>query len=166
MPASTHKHKAQSRPTFCILVRRLFYKMVDPSFIWRWCLRAIWKISNVLTAVTSDVTNNIEVGMIIQLSFNHSFKIVKIDKDTNIDATSVSTLGTVMIAVYRKWSFKERSLSKETPLRITKDKLPVIHPMKNCESLNLQYALAWVSGVSGEKGKMEAKKEERWSPLP
>ena len=92
-----------------------------------------------LTAVTSDVTNNIEVGMIIQLSFNHSFKIVKIDKHTNKDATSASTLGTV-VALYRKWSFKERSLSKETPLTITKDKLPVIHPMKNCESLNLQYA--------------------------
>lgn len=86
-----------------------------------------------LTAVTSDVTENIAAGMIIQLSFNHSFKIVKRDKDANIDATSVSTLGTVMVALYRKWSFKERSLSKETPLRITKDKLPVIHPMKNWE---------------------------------
>ena len=32
MPASIHKHKEQSRPTFCILVRRLFYRMVDPSF--------------------------------------------------------------------------------------------------------------------------------------
>ena len=91
-----------------------------------------------LTAVTSDVTNNIEVGMIIQLPFNHSFKIVKIDKDTNKDATSASTLGTVMVAFYRKWSFKERRLSKETPLTMTKDKLPLIHPMKNCESLNLQ----------------------------
>ena len=45
-----------------------------------------------------------------------------------------------MVVFYRKWSFKERSLSKETPLTITKDKPPVIQPMKNCESLNLQYA--------------------------
>ena len=46
--------------------------------------------------------------MIIQLSFNHSFKIVKIDKHTNKDATSASTLGTVMVALYCKSEFQRK----------------------------------------------------------
>ena len=45
------------------------------------------------------------------------------------------------MVLYRRWRVNARSLSMETPLRIAKDIPPVIHPMKNCDSLSLQYAL-------------------------
>ena len=104
-------------------------------------MRAIWKIWNVLTAVIRVVTENIVEGMITQLSLIQNFEIVTIEIDMQTDITSINTLRFVTMVLYRRWRVNARSLSMETPLRIAKDIPPVIHPMKNCDSLSLQYAL-------------------------